>query len=286
MLSVEINLIGVPAFVVDVSARGEFRLAAINHAEELAIGKTAAEVVGRPLTECLPKTVVAHVTARFSECVGKRAVHSYDEMLDIPGKAQWWRTTLTPVIDPKSGDVTQLVGIAVEITERKKTEDDLLVKAFQDPLTSLANRARFELDIEDCMAEAVYTRRGFGIAVIDLDGFKPINDRYGHRRGDDVLRHVASLLKLTARETETVARIGGDEFAMRVTAATETELNGKVEALRRFVDRALSISDIGVQVGASIGSAMWTGGITFGELFDIADADMYRRKALRKSLAA
>jgi diguanylate cyclase (GGDEF)-like protein/PAS domain S-box-containing protein len=286
MLSVDIDLIGIPAFVIDVAEDSVLRMAALNRANEAATGLCASDLIGRPLIESLPSAVAAHVIARYSECVDKRALHEYDEMLEIPGNTRWWRTTLTPVMDPTTGRVVRIVGIAVEITERKQAESDLLETSFQDPLTSLANRRRFELDVEDAMAEAVYTGCGFGIAVIDLDGFKPINDKYGHRRGDDVLRHVGSLLKLTARDNETVARIGGDEFAIRMAATTETALNGKVEALRRFLDRSLSVSDLSVRLGASVGSAMWTGGQTFGDLFDIADADMYRHKALRKSVAA
>lgn len=286
MLSVDIDLIGIPAFVIDVGEDGVLRLAALNRANEAATGLCASDLMGRPLADSLPSVVARHVIARYSECVEKRELHEYDEMLDIPGNPRWWRTTLTPVLDPASGRVVRIVGISVEITERKQTEIDLLETSFQDPLTSLANRRRFELDVEDAMSEAVYTRRGFGIAVIDLDGFKPINDKYGHRRGDDVLRHVGSLLKLTARDNETVARIGGDEFAIRMAAATETQLNGKVDALRRFLDRSLDVSDLSVRLGASVGSAMWTGGQSFGDLFDIADADMYRQKARRKVVAA
>jgi diguanylate cyclase (GGDEF)-like protein/PAS domain S-box-containing protein len=286
MLSVDINQIGVPAFVVDVGEDGKLRLAAINQADELATGLRAADVVGRPIGEFLPADVAAHVTARYSECVAKRELHEYDEMLRIPGNTRWWRTTLTPVVDPLNGRVVRIVGISVEITERKQVEDYLQETAFLDALTNLANRRRFEIDVQDSMSESVYTGHGFGIAVIDLDGFKPINDRYGHRRGDDVLRHVGSLLKLAARSNEIAARIGGDEFAMRFAAKSETELNGKVDALRSLLDRSLNLADIEVGVGASVGSAMWAGGQSFGELFEIADADMYRRKALRKLMAA
>lgn len=286
MLSVDIDLIGVPAFVVDVGEDGKLLLAAINRADELATGLLAADVIGRRLEEFLTSDVAAHVIARYSECVAKRAFHEYDEMLRIPGNTRWWRTTLTPLLEPSTGRVVRIVGISVEITERKQTEDYLKETAFLDALTSLANRRRFEIDVEDSMSEAVYSGRGFGIAVIDLDGFKPVNDKYGHRRGDDVLRHVGSLLKLAARGNEIAARIGGDEFAMRFAAKSETELNWKVDALRILLDRSLNLADIEVGVGASVGSAMWAGGQSFGELFDIADADMYRRKALRKSTAA
>jgi diguanylate cyclase (GGDEF)-like protein len=218
-------------------------------------------------------------------CVETRALHAYDEEFGDEDP-RWWRTTLKPTIDPATGAVVRIVGVAVEITKRKRMEEHLNNEANTDALTGTANRRCLEIDVENAMAEALDGGQPFGLVLMDLDGFKPINDTYGHRKGDDVLRHVASLLKLTARRNETVARVGGDEFAMLIRASTETELAGKVVALRRFLDRSMSISDIEVNVGASIGAAMWTVGQTFEDLLAVADLEMYRQKSLRRERAA
>lgn len=285
-MQVDIQSIGVPAFVVGVDADGGLRMKAINKADEEATGLQLSDVADRLLAECLPASIVPHVTARYNECVEKRTLHEYDERLEIPGNTRWWRTTLTPIIDPVSDRVVEIVGIAIEITERKRAEELLAEVAFLDPLTRIANRRRLEIDVDDAMSASVYTGRRFGLAQIDLDGFKPINDNHGHRKGDDVLRHVASLLKLTARENETVARIGGDEFAMLIGASTDREFVAKVDALRRFLDRSMNIDEIKVNIGASVGAAMWTGSETFEELLAIADEEMYRQKGYRRSRAA
>ncbi|MFC0193279.1 sensor domain-containing diguanylate cyclase [Aureimonas pseudogalii] len=282
----DIQTIGVPAFVVGVDADGSLRMKSINKADEEATGLRLSDVADRLLADCLPTSIVPQVTARYNECIQKRTLHEYDERLEIPGNTRWWRTTLTPIIDATSGRVVELVGVAIEITERKRSEDLLAEVAFQDPLTSIANRRRLEIDVDDAMSAALYTGRRFGLVQIDLDGFKPINDRYGHRKGDDVLRHVASLLKLIARKDETVARIGGDEFAMLIGASTDREFTAKVDALRRFLDRSMSIAEMEVNVGASVGAAMWTGVETFEELLAVADGEMYRQKGCRRSRAA
>jgi diguanylate cyclase (GGDEF)-like protein/PAS domain S-box-containing protein len=284
-MQVDIQTIGVPAFVISVDPDGGLRMKSINRADEDATGLRLRDVADRLLDDCLPASIVPHVTARYRECIEKRALHEYDERLEIPGNTRWWRTTLTPIFDPVSDRVVGLVGVAIEITERKRAEDMLAEAAFLDPLTGIANRRRLSLDLDNMMSEAVYSRRRFGIVLIDLDGFKPINDRYGHKKGDDVLCHVASLLKLTSREGETVARIGGDEFSMLIGASTESEFVAKVDALRRFLDRSMSIDEIEVNVGASVGASMWTGYETIEELLALADQDMYHQKATRRSRA-
>ena len=282
-MQVDIQTIGVPAFVIGVDPDGGLRMKSINRADEDATGLRLSDVADRLLGDCLPASIVPQVTARYRECIEKRALHEYDERLEIPGNTRWWRTTLTPIIDPSSDRVVEIVGVAIEITERKKAEIFLAEAAFLDPLTGIANRRRLLLDIDNVMSEAVYSRRRFGIVLIDLDGFKPINDRYGHKKGDDVLRHVAALLKLTSRENETVSRIGGDEFAMLIGASNESEFVAKVDALRRFLDRSMSIAEIEVDVGASVGASMWTGHETSEELLATADQDMYQQKATRRS---
>jgi diguanylate cyclase (GGDEF)-like protein/PAS domain S-box-containing protein len=284
-MQVDIQTIGVPAFVVGVDADGSLWMKSINKADEDATGLRLRDVAGRLLDDCLPASIVPHVTARYRECIEKRSLHEYDERLEMPGNTRWWRTTLTPIIDPASDRVVEIVGVAIDITERKMTEDLLAEAAFLDPLTGIPNRRRLLLDVDNMMSQTVYSGQRIGVVLIDLDGFKPINDRYGHKKGDDVLRHVAALLKLTSRESETVARIGGDEFAMLIGASNESEFVAKVDALRRFLDRSMSIAEIEINVGASVGASLWTGYETFEELLMLADTDMYRQKARRRPVA-
>lgn len=286
MRHVDMDLIGVPVFVIEVGPDQELRTLAINRADEKALGVRASDVVGRLVGECTPPEIAEHFIKRLTECVVKRALHEYDECFGSGDDARWWRTTLTPVIDEASHRVVRLVGVSIDITERKETEGLLSRAAFSDPLTGLSNRRRLEHDVETAIAQARQAGSSFGLAVLDLDGFKPINDIYGHNRRDDVLRHVGSLLKLTALPGETVARLGGDEFALTLHTTTEAELRKRASDLSRFLNRNLMVADDHVPIGASLGSALWTGQRTFADLFDVADAEMYRIKVKRKSEAA
>ncbi|MEF2551595.1 GGDEF domain-containing protein [Aurantimonas sp. A2-1-M11] len=286
MVAVDIDLIGVPAWVIDVGERGDLRFAALNRANMEVTGLRAQHATGRCLHECLPPDVADHVAARYTECIEKRSLHEYDEMLEIPGHERWWRTTLTPVIDQSTGRVTRIVGVAVEITERKQLEYELADAAFRDPLTGVANRRRLAIAVDDAMSEAVYTNKTFGLIVADLDGFKAVNDTLGHTKGDDVLRHIASLLSLAARDNETVSRIGGDEFAMLVRASSHLELATKVTMLRHSLDRSMSVSDVETTVGVSVGAGLWLPAQTFEDLLSVADMEMYHQKARRRSAAA
>lgn len=280
---VDIDLIGVPAFVIDVGEGGELRFAALNRANLEVTGLHADNAFGHRVDECLPPKVASHVIARYRECIEKRSLHEYDEMLEIPGHERWWRTTLTPVIDAFTGSVTRVVGVAVEITERKRLENELANAAFRDPLTGLANRRRLEAVVDIAMSEAAYTNGSFGLILADLDGFKAVNDTMGHIKGDDVLRHIAALLSLATREDETVARIGGDEFAMLVRANSQCELATKVTLLRHSLERSISVSDFETKIGVSLGAGLWLPGQNFEDLLSVADMDMYHHKATRRS---
>lgn len=285
MLGIDIDLIGIPAFVIDICSNGNFWVVAINRADAQAMNVEIRDVIGRRVEECVPPEVAEHILARYSECVSKRALHEYDERIGSGDEARWWRTTLTPVVEPQSGRVCRIVGVSVEITKRKEHEDILSDAAFSDPLTGLANRRRLERDVAHAITRARLEHRGFGLVVVDLDGFKPINDRHGHRRGDDVLRHIGSLLKLNVDHRETVARLGGDEFALIMETASAGDVRKRAAALGLLLDRNLLIAGESIKIGASVGCAFWTVETTFNELFEVADADMYRQKAIRKMAA-
>lgn len=284
MISVDIDLIGVFAFVLNVDrGTGELRYAGVNRVSERETGVPAAEFPGRTLRECLPPELADKFEPRYRLCVETGTLHEYDEELDLPTGRRWFRTVLTPEIDPDTGAVVRILGIAVEITERKRLETALENAVYLDHLTGVANRRRLELDVEDAMREAVYSNRTFSIVVADVDAFKAINDNFGHRTGDDVLRYVAKLLKSAFRTTDTIARIGGDEFAVKVSASSEVELASVVTSLRSVVALGLAGAGLECPVGLSIGAAHWQPGQSFEDLLAVADADMYCEKSRRRA---
>lgn len=156
----------------------------------------------------------------------------------------------------------------------------------RDPLTRVGNRLRLEQALVEVTTEPVVGTAVSPAAAIllDLDDFKPINDEFGHAAGDEVLRIVADRIRRTVRESDVVARIGGDEFAIVCPAISEADAQGLVLRLRNRLSAPMSVAGETLSVGVSIGLS-WipepTG--TSAELLRAADLDMYRMKAAHRS---
>ncbi|EQD50099.1 diguanylate cyclase with PAS/PAC sensor [mine drainage metagenome] len=126
-----------------------------------------------------------------------------------------------------------------------------------------------------------------GVFFVDLDGFKAVNDNYGHAVGDDLLRQVANRINSRVRETDFVGRLGGDEFVViSIGNFNDRQSAVMVQRLTKAFDSAFQLSDVSVSVGASIGFAKSSGASDDTDLIlDRADIDMYRCKLQRKGSA-
>ena len=285
MTSVDIDLIGVPVFVVDVEPDGVFRLVGINAADARVVGVDAAAVAGRRIEECVPPDLAAPIIERFSTCVARADLVEYDEQMGSDMPPKWLRTTLTPVVEPVSGRVVRIVGVCVEITERKAIEAELARAVILDPLTGVMNRRGLEREVKAAIHHGFESEDAFGLALIDLDQFKSINDAYGHRVGDAVLRHVANTLQAALSDGETVSRIGGDEFVALLRVSSEDDLYERRAILQRLIDCDALLVGRAVRVRASVGCAIWTYPWVLDDLLSAADAEMYRNKIERRTAA-
>jgi diguanylate cyclase (GGDEF)-like protein/PAS domain S-box-containing protein len=181
---------------------------------------------------------------------------------------------LAPLRNSRQEFVGRVI-IAQDVSERKAYQE----QASRDPLTNLANRRAFQRDGEAMIAKA--KQEGFSVALLylDLDRFKPVNDTYGHEMGDILLQKVAIRLKETLRSTDLLARIGGDEFVLMLTA---TQGNDIVEVCNRLLSdirRPFQVSGHGLSIGVSIGIAFCpdhSGDLD--ELLKFADQAMYEAK--------
>ena len=148
-----------------------------------------------------------------------------------------------------------------------------------DDLTGLFNRRGFASQLSRALASA---RRGGphgALLICDLDGFKDINDRYGHAAGDEVLRQIGRLLSLHVRRTDAVARLGGDEFALLLVGASERGAAEKAAGFRRLIGGSQFMhEEAEMAVAVSIGCAYYAGEEGEDELFRRADAAMYSDK--------
>lgn len=172
-----------------------------------------------------------------------------------------------------------------EIALRRETEKLAWHRASHDTLTDLPNRMLFMDRLDSAIERSRRHQRRFGLAYIDIDGFKPVNDTHGHPVGDELLQAIADRLRALLRTEDTVARLGGDEFAVILESLAEGEVAGlKVcevigHDLRRPYLLATAGGPVTVTIGASIGLAMFPPhGDSREQLIRAADDAMYAAK--------
>ncbi|MFI1914185.1 diguanylate cyclase domain-containing protein [Nocardia sp. NPDC020380] len=180
------------------------------------------------------------------------------------------------VVHDSEGNPRFLVGVTVDVTERKQLADQLWYDAHHDSLTGLPNRLLFFDRLTAASGQV-------GVCYLDLDGFKEINDRRGHTAGDRVLCDVAHRLRAALPPDETVARLGGDEFIVLVeNCSGQAQLDSVADALLAALRQPFDVAGLSVHVGASIGTALVdTHSIAIDELMHAVDTAMYRDKATR-----
>jgi diguanylate cyclase (GGDEF)-like protein/PAS domain S-box-containing protein len=242
------------------------------------------DIVGRRQQDVFPAEATER-HRRSLDLVFDNGEPTYVEELDsFPRGQVWLGTWLVPIRDG-SGNVTQVMGVSRDITDRKRAEEQLLHDAFHDALTGLPNRALFM----DRLGRAVERRkrhheRSLAVLFLDLDGFKVINDSLGHAVGDQLLVGTARRLQTILRSGDTVARLGGDEFGVLLDDLRDAAEASRVsERIQRELAQTFVLSGQEVFVQASIGIALNTTGDERPEdLLRDADTAMYRAKALGK----
>jgi diguanylate cyclase (GGDEF)-like protein/PAS domain S-box-containing protein len=195
------------------------------------------------------------------------------------GETNWTSTTKLPICD-QSGAVIGLLGITREINELKRAELDLQYLATHDILTSLPNRYLLIDRMEQTIRRARRNNTLFAVLYVDLDSFKIINDRYGHDAGDHVLKQIAVRLNANVRESDTVARMGGDEFVIILDDIKKPEDPMLVaQKIREKLEEEINILIARVRVTASIGISLYPEhGLETAALLKAADHAMYQAK--------
>ena len=230
--------------------------------------------------------VMAHATAEpapFEWRVHRGPAESAGPPHDDAASHRWIEVVCTNLLeDPAVG---ALVLNGRDVSDRKQLELELLHRADHDALTGLVNARTFLCHLERVVDRPAPAQQGFALMYVDLDAFKPINDRHGHAAGDAVLRAVSDRLRSATRGSDVVARLGGDEFAVyldAVTACASVELvaNRVLAAMHQPI-RLVYSYDGDVSVGCSIGIVIAAAGVapaSAGVLLHRADSAMYAAK--------
>jgi diguanylate cyclase (GGDEF)-like protein/PAS domain S-box-containing protein len=257
------------------------RIVTVNHAFTTITGYAPEEVVGRMFAR--PQSVKIPGPTIYAVWEDVRSTGRWEgELWNVRrgGEVYPMRLSLSAVYDQRHGAIDHYVGVFSDISSHKASEERLKFLATHDPLTGLPNRGEFERFCREAMARA--RRRGLRVAVlyIDLDNFKPVNDTYGHTIGDELLRTIGARMKQVVRETDTVARIGGDEFSVLLADLEDMSSGYTVACKLLDVLSQPVVTRRGTHpVGASIGVSTYPDdGNDPQTLLRLADVAMYRVK--------
>ena len=248
----------------------------VNGAFASLLGKSEEEIIGKTNSDLFSPDDAKVLNLEDREVLKSGKTHRYETPMEIDGSTRILLTTKYIHFDSE-GNPAGVLGISHDITDRKLAEEKIRHLASHDELTGLPTLRLGRDRLSSAITLARRNKTSAAILYVDLDGFKEINDSKGHKAGDQVLNEVAERLIHTVRETDTVARVGGDEFVIVLTELTEEAAYIKVaEKLIKTLTRPIGINGQGVNISASIGIALYPDhGDIPDELIDKADEAMY-----------
>lgn len=244
----------------------------INYTQDKAITYTDLESMIHP-------DDLQNAKDKFKEHIqGKSEYYEVEYRIKINSQYKWILNRAKALFDTNQKP-TRIIGFYTDIDRRKALELQYEKQSVTDNLTGLLNRQGLELNFEMFLQSALRLERNMALVFIDLDGFKAVNDTLGHKAGDEILIHVANILKKTSRKNEVVFRLGGDEFVLLIPEYKEkNELENLCARLLECTKNPIKLTNGEAKIGMSIGVAMLQKNETLDTMLTRADKAMYKVK--------
>lgn len=246
------------------------------------LGYSSEELISRPFIDFVHPDDISTTQAELQKLSeGIDCVSFENRYRDKSGNWHWlsWRC---PAI---SSSISSLYAIARDITDFKKQEADILYLATHDVLTGLGNRAAFEQELVRAIARIERNAIGHIVLfMIDLDGFKEVNDTYGHAAGDELLRQIGARFVAMTRQSDLVCRLGGDEFVWLAEGLATIDVASFATRILTVCRQPIVIEGTSVSISCSIGSSIFPDLAHDAKTLLIqADKALYRVKKAGKS---
>ncbi|RJG08495.1 sensor domain-containing protein [Massilia cavernae] len=273
--------------VITRCTEGDNPIEYVNPAFERISGYAAAEVIGHDPRFMAAPGLDGDERQRLRKAIrGRHEAKVVFRNRRKNGEIFWNDLTITPVAE-STGKVTHFIGVMNDVTALKQRTAHLEHEVNHDALTGLANRTLLWDRLEQAIHMAQRNKTLVATALIDLNGFKQINDSYGHEAGDEVLKAVAQRLTESVRDSDTVARLSGDEFVLVLVNQPSMRYTLRmIERLRAALSKPVTFDHTEVETGASIGISMFPhDGANALELVRAADVAMYHAKAAHQDQA-
>ncbi len=254
-----------------------------NRGSEALYGYNKEEAIGQPVSILHVPDDVDHITAEVIAAVAKDGCWTGEvRMMHKDGHIGWIESMCVPIFDDDNQMIGAL-GINRDITDRVKEQERLNHLAYHDHLTQLPNRYLLLERVEHLIRQSKRHQTQFSLLYIDLDDFKGINDSEGHAFGDVILQEMAARILDYIRESDTIARIGGDEFVLLLEDSyDEEDVLLFVKEFRAYMKQEYIINGKSYKVGCSIGIAHYPkDGKDIDSLLRKADKAMYQAKESR-----
>jgi diguanylate cyclase (GGDEF)-like protein/PAS domain S-box-containing protein len=261
------------------------RISSWNRAAEAIFGYTEAEMLGQSMLRLFPEERIEEEAFILGKILaGEKVEHFETVRIHKSGKRIHVSTTISPIRD-RDGNIIGASKIARDITMLRRQQEELEHLAHFDPLTDLPNRLLLSDRLRQAIALSKRSGKPLAVLYLDLDGFKLINDMHGHAVGDALLVAISKRIACTVRDTDTLARIGGDEFvAVLVDIDSNEKLKRVLERILKACSIPVHIDDKHLKVSASIGVTTYPhDDAGEDQLMRHADLAMYEAKQAGKN---
>lgn len=248
---------------------------------------SANELINKNVNDILPKRYADPIMAIIKKTLASNEIQIFEYELEVNRDKVIFEGRTTPIVYEQTGEASQrhVLWVTRDITLRKEAEKKIETLAYYDPLTNLPNRRLLTERLTQCIERIKRTHKTGALLFLDIDNFKRINDSLGHSAGDQLLIELAERLNSVVRSSDTLARIGGDEFVILLDYIGDNNQHATLEAaivtqkLQQIFYQKFTIGTLAFQVSASIGICLIEDiNSSVENILKFADTAMYRAK--------